>query len=50
VEAYLSKGDRENAVKHYKLAVEKNPGKTEFEKRLLQGSKGKLKELGIDIK
>jgi predicted alpha/beta superfamily hydrolase len=49
-EAYLTKGDRENAAKYYKLAVEKNPGNTENEKRILQSSKSKLKELGIEIK
>jgi len=48
-EAYLTKGDRENAIKYYKLAVEKNPRNTEYEKRILQNSRGKLKELGIDI-
>jgi tetratricopeptide (TPR) repeat protein len=49
-EAYFTKGDRENAIKYYQLAVEKNPGNTDFEKRILQSSKGKLKELGIDMK
>lgn len=49
-EAYFSKGDRENAIKYYKLAVEKNPGNTDYEKRILQSSKGKLKELGVDMK
>ncbi len=48
-EAYFTKGDRENAIKYYKLAVEKNPGNTDYERRILQNSKGKLKELGIDI-
>jgi hypothetical protein len=48
-EAYLAKGDRESAIKYYKLAVEKNPGNSDNEKRILQNSKGKLKELGIDL-
>ncbi len=48
-EAYFTTGDRENAIKYYKLAVEKNPGNTDYEKRILQNSKGKLKQLGIDI-
>jgi tetratricopeptide (TPR) repeat protein len=46
-EAYLTKGDKENAVKYYKLAIEKNPGNSACEKRLLQSSQGKLKELGV---
>ncbi len=45
----LTKGDKENAVKYYRLAVEKNPGNSDFEKRLLQSSKAKLKELGVEI-
>ncbi len=45
-EAYLNKGDRENAIKYYKLAVERNPGNTDFEKRLLGVSRAKLEELG----
>lgn len=49
VEAYATKGDRENAIK-YKLAVEKNPGATDTEKRILQNSKDKLKELGVETK
>jgi len=48
-EAYLTKGDRENAIKYYKLAVEKNHRSTDYEKRILQNSRGKLKELGIEI-
>jgi len=48
-EAYLTKGDKENAIKYYKLAVEKNPGSSEFEKRLLESSKAKLKELGVEM-
>jgi len=49
-EAYLTKGDKENAIKYYKLAVEKNPRHSEYEKRLLQSSQGKLKELGVEVK
>ena len=49
-EAFLIKGDKENAVKYLKLAVEKNPGKTEYEKRILESSKDKLKKLGIEMK
>ncbi len=48
-EAYLTKGDKENAVKFYRLAIEKNPGNSDFEKRLLQSTKAKLKELGVEI-
>jgi predicted alpha/beta superfamily hydrolase len=44
-EAFLTKGDRETAKKYYKLAIEKNPGKTNFEQHLLQSSLEKLKEL-----
>jgi len=29
----------------YELAMEKNPGKTDYEKRLLQNARDKLKEL-----
>ena len=48
-EAYLSRSDKENAIKYYKMAVEKNPGNTEYEKRILQNSRNKLKELGVDL-
>lgn len=44
-EAYATAGDREKAIKYYKLAIEKNPGRTDNEKRILQNSKDKLKEL-----
>jgi len=44
-EAYLTKGDKETAKKYYELAIQKNPGQTESEKRILQNSKDKLKEL-----
>ncbi len=45
-EGYLTKGDKENAIKFYKLAVELNPGDTDYAKRILQNSKDKLRELG----
>jgi predicted alpha/beta superfamily hydrolase len=47
-EAYLTKGDREQAIQYYKLAVKLNPGDTDFAKRILQNSKNKLRELGVD--
>jgi predicted alpha/beta superfamily hydrolase len=46
-EAYLTMGDKENAIKYYKLAVKLNPGDTDFAKRVQQNSKDKLQELGI---
>jgi hypothetical protein len=46
-EAYLTKGDKENAIKYYKLAVKLNPGDSDFAKRVLQSSKTKLQELGV---
>jgi predicted alpha/beta superfamily hydrolase len=46
-EGYLTLGDKEKAIKYYKLAVELNPGDTDYAKRVLQNSKAKLKELGI---
>lgn len=49
-EAYLTNGDRENAIKYYRLAVEKNPGNSDIEKRILENSKGKLEELGVGMK
>jgi predicted alpha/beta superfamily hydrolase len=45
-EGYLTKGDKEKAIKYYKLAVEINPGDTDYAKRILKNSKDKLKELG----
>jgi predicted alpha/beta superfamily hydrolase len=45
-EGYLTKGDKENAIKYYKLAVELNPGDTDSAKRILKNSKDKLRELG----
>jgi predicted alpha/beta superfamily hydrolase len=47
-EAYQTMGERANAIKHYKLAVELNPGSSEIEKRILQNSKDKLIELGAE--
>jgi hypothetical protein len=44
-EGYLTSGDKEKAKKYYELAIQKNPGKTDFEKRLLQNAQEKLKEL-----
>ncbi len=46
-EADLTLGDKENAIKYYKLAVELNPGDTDFAKKVLQNSKNKLQELGV---
>ena len=45
-EAYLTLGDKENAIKYYKLAVKLNPGDSDFAKRVQQNSKDKLQELG----
>jgi tetratricopeptide (TPR) repeat protein len=47
-EAYLTKGDREQAIQYYRLAVKLNPGDTDFAKRVLQNSKNKLRELGVN--
>lgn len=47
-EAYMIKGDKESAIKYYKLAVELNPGNTAYSKRVLQNSKDKLRELGVE--
>jgi len=47
-EAYMIMGDRENAIKYYNLAVELNPGDTEYAKRVLRNSKDKLRELGVE--
>lgn len=46
-EAYMIMGDKESAIKYYKLAIELNPGDTEYAKRVLQNSKDKLRELGV---
>jgi len=42
-EAYLTTGDKVNAKKYYELAIQKNPGRTDAEKRILQNSRDKLK-------
>ncbi len=47
-EAYLIMGDKEKAIKYYKLAIKMNPGDTEYAKRILQNSKDKLRELGVE--
>jgi hypothetical protein len=47
-EAYMTMGDTANAIKYYKLAVELNPGAGETDKRILQNSKDKLRELGAE--
>lgn len=44
-EGYLTMGDKEKAIKYYELAIQKNPGKSDYEKRLLQNATDKLKEL-----
>ncbi len=44
-ECYLVKGDKEKAKTCYEPAIQKNPGKTDYERRILQNSKDKLKEL-----
>ncbi len=49
-EGYMISGDNENAVKYYRLAVERNPGDTDYAKRVLANSKAKLKELGVEEK
>jgi len=41
-------GDKDNAIKFYKAAVELNPGDSDYAKRVLQNSKTKLKELGVE--
>jgi hypothetical protein len=47
-EAYLTMGDKENAIKFYKSAVELNPGDSDYAKRILLNSKTKLIELGVE--
>ena len=47
-EAYLIRGDRDEAIKHYRMAVAINPGDTDYAKRVLANSKAKLKELGVE--
>ncbi len=47
-EAYMIMGDKEKAIKFYKLAVDLNPGDTDYAKRVLKNSKDKLRELGVE--
>ncbi len=47
-EAYMIMGEKEKAIKYYKLAIKLNPGDTEYAKRILQNSKDKLRELGVE--
>ena len=44
-ECYLTMGDKQKAREYYELAIQKNPGKTDNDKRILQNSKAKLEEL-----
>jgi predicted alpha/beta superfamily hydrolase len=44
-ECYLTRGDKQKAKEYYELAIQKNPGRTDNEKRILQNSKAKLEEL-----
>jgi hypothetical protein len=44
-ECYLTRGNNAKAKEYYELAIQKNPGKTDYEKCILQNSKDKLKEL-----
>jgi enterochelin esterase-like enzyme len=47
-EGYMIMDDREKAIKYYKMAIELNPGDTEYAKRVLKNSKDKLRELGVE--
>ncbi|NIM57957.1 MAG: tetratricopeptide repeat protein [Candidatus Aminicenantes bacterium] len=47
-EGYMMMGDKEKAIKYYKMAVELNPNDTPYAKRVLKGSKDKLRELGVE--
>jgi len=47
-EAYMIMGKKEKAIELYKLAIKLNPGDTEYAKRILQNSKDKLRELGVE--
>ncbi|MCX5752719.1 MAG: alpha/beta hydrolase-fold protein [Candidatus Krumholzibacteria bacterium] len=47
-EAYMTMGDKANAIKYYKLAVELNPGAGNYEKQILLNSQNKLRELGAE--
>jgi predicted alpha/beta superfamily hydrolase len=44
-ECYLTMGDKQKAKEYYELAIQKNPGRTDNDKRILQNSKAKLDEL-----
>jgi predicted alpha/beta superfamily hydrolase len=44
-ECYLTMGDKPKAKEYYELAIQKNPGKTDYEKRLLENARNKLNEL-----
>ena len=44
----MTMGDKANAIQYYERAVELNPGVSDFEKRTLQNSKDKLRELGAE--
>ena len=44
-ECYVIRGDKAKAKEYYELAIQKNPGQTDYEKRILQNSKDKLKKL-----
>ena len=41
-------GEKEKAIRYYKLAVKLNPGDSEYAKRVLKNSKEKLRELGVE--
>ena len=45
-ECYLTMGNKQKAKEYYELAIQKNPGKTDYEKRLLENARTRLKELG----
>ncbi len=47
-EAYMIMGDKEKAIKYYKLAVDLNPNDTDYAKRILKNSRDKLRELGVE--
>jgi len=44
-ECYLNMGDKGKAKEYYELAIQKNPGRNDYEKRLLENARNKLKEL-----
>jgi tetratricopeptide (TPR) repeat protein len=47
-EEYMIMGDKEKAIKYYKLAVELNPGDTPYAKRILKNSKDRLRRLEVE--